>query len=136
MTENGGSGAAVRWCSLTIDCPDDEGAPEALQTFYARALDGEVVRGAVRARGLVLSFRGVQGYRAPTWPGSQTPMQMHLELVVDDLAEAVARLRQLGASLPDHQDPDDPHLTVLLDPTGHPFCVIAAAAVHPDYEPT
>ena len=131
MAENS---PGVRWCSLTIDCPDDEGARQALLTFYARALD-EVVREAVRARGLVLSFRGVESYRAPTWPGSQSPMQMHLELVVDHLAVAVARLQRLGATRPDHQDPDDPHLTVMLDPAGHPFCVIAAAAVHPDYEP-
>jgi hypothetical protein len=72
VTGNGSRTAAVRWCTLTIDCPDDESAEHALRTFYAQALDGEVVRSAVRAGGLLLAFRGVAGYRAPTWPASET----------------------------------------------------------------
>jgi hypothetical protein len=34
----------------------------------------------------------------------------------------------LGASLAAHQDPDDPNLLVMLDPAGHPFCLIRSSA--------
>lgn len=48
---------------------------------------------------------------------------MHLEVYVDDLEQAAARLVALGATRPDAQDPDDAALVVLLDPAGHPFCI-------------
>ncbi len=137
MTQSAESPAsAVKWFALTIDCADDPASEQALRRFYLEALDGEIVRDvAVRARGLLLVFRRVGGYKVPTWPTSETPMQMHFEWMVNDLAHAVARLEDLGASLADHKDPDDPALRVMLDPAGHPFCVIADHAMHPDYPP-
>lgn len=48
---------------------------------------------------------------------------MHLEIYVDDLREAEARLVGLGAGRPAEQDPTDPGLVVLTDPAGHPFCI-------------
>jgi len=127
--------SAVKWCALTVDCADDQAAEQTLRHFYLEALDGELVRGGtVRARGLLLIFRRVEGYKAPTWPASDTPMQMHLS-GWSTTWRAVARLEDLGASLADHQDPDDPALRVMLDPAGHPFCVIADDATHPDYRP-
>jgi len=127
---------AVKWFGLTIDCADDEAAEQALRRFYLEALDGELVRGsAVRARGLLLIFQRVEGYRAPTWPAADTPKQMHFEWMVDDLAHTTARLEDLGASLANHQDMDDPTFCVMLDPAGHPFCLIADDAMHPDYRP-
>ena len=128
--------SAVKWFGLTIDCADDPAAVEALRRFYLEALDGELVRGvSVRARGLLLIFQRVKGYQAPTWPTSDTPKQMHFEWMVDDLAQARARLKDLGASLASHQDVDDPTFCVMLDPAGHPFCLIADDAAHPDYRP-
>ncbi len=71
-----------------------EAAEQALRRFYLEALDGELVRGsAVRARGLLLIFQRVEGYRAPTWPAADTPKQMHFEWMVDDLAHTTADLR-------------------------------------------
>jgi len=40
---------------------------------------------------------------------------------VDDLDEAVAAARELGATLVEYQPQDD--VRVLLDPAGHPFCL-------------
>lgn len=136
MTQSAESPAStVKWFALTIDCADDPASEQALRHFYLEALDGELVRDAVRARGLLLVFRRVQGYTAPTWPSPKTPMQMHFEWTVDDLPPAIARLEELGATLADHQDPDDPALRVMLDPAGHPVCLIADHAMHPDYPP-
>jgi hypothetical protein len=36
---------------------------------------------------------------------------------------------RLGASLAGWQNPLDPDLRVLLDPAGHPFCLIAARSM-------
>jgi hypothetical protein len=46
-----------------------------------------------------------------------------MDLDVDDVAEAVERCLELGASKPDFQPGDGDRWTVLLDPAGHPFCV-------------
>jgi len=89
--------SAVKWFGLTIDCADDPAAEEALRRFYLEALDGELVRGvSVRARGLLLIFQRVEGYQAPTWPTSDTPKQMHFELMVDDLGAGQSPTRGSG----------------------------------------
>ncbi len=88
-----------------------EAAEQALRRFYLEALDGELVRGsAVRARGLLLIFQRVEGYRAPTWPAADTPKQMHFEWMVDDLAHTTARLEDLGASLAQSPRHGQPHI--------------------------
>lgn len=122
----------VAWVALTIDCPDPA-TQERLRDFYAQALGGEVVEGAVRARGWLLSFDVVADYRPPTWPSSETPKQLHFEWMVEDLKLAVAVLQDLGATQADHQNPNDPELCVMLDPAGHPFCVMNARSVMPAF---
>ena len=61
-------------------------------------------------------------YRRPTWPDPSQEKQAHIELGVDDLDAAEARLLALGAVQPEFQ-PDPDRWRVLLDPAGHPFCV-------------
>ena len=78
---------------------------------------------SVRFGSLRLVFRQVDRYRAPTWPSDDVPMQMHLEVEVDDLGLACARLLELGATLPSYQRHRDDGLLVMLDPAGHPFCI-------------
>jgi hypothetical protein len=48
-------------------------------------------------------------------------MQMHLEIEIDDLDAACARLPEPGATRPNFQ-PDD-GLLIMLDPAGHPVCI-------------
>jgi hypothetical protein len=120
----------VRFLALTIDCADAE-SQERLRKFYAAALGGEVVEGSVRARGLLLSFQALPNYRRPTWPSDVA--QIHLELAVDDLDATLDWLQVLGASLAEHHDPDDVGLRVMLDPAGHPFCVMTTASVLPAF---
>ena len=122
----------VVWLALTIDCADTEQQAR-LQRFYAEALGGEVVTGSVRARGLLLVFDVVADHRPPTWPSGETPKQMHFEWMVDDLDAAVVTMQDLGASLAEHQDPGEPHLRVLLDPAGHPFCLMTTGSVVPAF---
>ena len=73
-----------------------------------------------------IRFGRVAGYEPPSWPESDTPKRYHMDLDVVDVAEAVERCLELGASKPDFQPGG--RWTVLLDPAGHPFCVCRAPA--------
>jgi hypothetical protein len=118
--------AIARLAAVSLDAPE----PDALATFYAalldleRSIDGEdfiVLEGA----GTLVAFHRVPDHKPATWPTNDVPKQLHLELVVDDLDPAVAAARGLGASLADVQ-PSPDSWRVMLDPAGHPFCLVLA----------
>lgn len=111
---------------VNIDAPD----PHALAAFYAGLLGWEIDRAAehdivMRAPdgGRSLAFQRETRYQRPTWPAGpgDQQMMMHLEIMVDDLAAAVAHAESLGATVADFQPQDD--VRVCLDPAGHPFCL-------------
>ena len=120
----------VAWVALTIDCPNAD-VQERLCHFYSSALGGEVVSGAVRARGWLFIFEVIPDYKPPTWPEGEVPKQMHFELMVEDLHGAVRALEGMGATMAEYQRPNDGGVRVMLDPAGHPFCVATAADVTP-----
>lgn len=120
----------VEFIALTLDCADAE-SQERLRTFYADALGGEVVEGSVRTRGLLLSFQALPSYKPPSWPAAGA--QMHFEWAVEDLDAALRWLQALGASLAEHHDPEDLGMRVMLDPAGHPFCVMTKSSVRPAF---
>ena len=100
-----------------------------LADFYRRLLGWPVIAdepGWVMLRppggGSGLSFSSDPQYRAPVWPATadENQMQLHLDIRVDDLAEAVEHALATGARLADFQPQED--VRVLLDPAGHPFC--------------
>ncbi len=69
-------------------------------------------------------FQQATGYQAPVWPpvdGQQRPM-MHFDFQVGELDSAVADAVALGASVATDQPQDN--VRVLLDPAGHPFCLV------------
>jgi catechol 2,3-dioxygenase-like lactoylglutathione lyase family enzyme len=74
--------------------------------------------------GLALGFGTVEGHEAPGWPNEHGTKQFHLDLAVDDLDEGVAACVELGATFPDEQPGET--WRVLLDPSGHPFCLTLA----------
>jgi len=112
--------------SVVLDCPD----PVALADFYARLLDwpaAEVEDGpdgpewvTLRSpKGELVEFQRVDGYRAPSWPGQDSPQQFHLDLTVADLDAAHERAVEIGARHLDTQKT----FRVYADPAGHPFCL-------------
>ena len=111
---------------VTIDCAD----PAAEAAFWAAALGwqnsysdenyGMVTKGDQR-----IGFGRVEGWKAPDWPNTSGTKQFHFDLAVDDLAEAEAKLLELGATKPSQQPSEDG--VVLRDPDGHPFCLTKAA---------
>lgn len=75
-----------------------------------------------------LAFQRVAELPRSTWPSDGVPQQLHLDLLVPDIATLDAqheRALSLGATLLDdsrQRDPEEP-LRVYADPAGHPFCV-------------
>lgn len=115
---------ATRYVAVTFDCPD----PYELARFYGAALDlpvaystdDFVLLGRNGAPGL--GFSRLAEYQRPTWPDPTQEKRAHIELGVDDLDAAQARLLALGATEPPAQ-PQPDRWRVLLDPAGHPFCI-------------
>jgi catechol 2,3-dioxygenase-like lactoylglutathione lyase family enzyme len=115
---------AFRYAAITFDCAD----PAELARFYGELLDFPVLFSSddfvmVGREGAAgLGFNRLTDYRPPTWPDPAQEKQAHIELGVDDLEAAEARLLALGAKKPDFQPAPD-RWRVLLDPAGHPFCI-------------
>ncbi|WP_322749496.1 MULTISPECIES: VOC family protein [unclassified Frankia] len=115
---------AIRYSAVTFDCLD----PAELARFYGDALglpvayssDDFILLGQEGSPGL--GFNRLAGYQRPTWPNPSQEKQAHIDLGVDDLDAAQARLLALGAVEPPVQ-PHPDRWRVLLDPAGHPFCI-------------
>jgi catechol 2,3-dioxygenase-like lactoylglutathione lyase family enzyme len=104
---------------IVIDCPE----PAALAAFYSALLglpvtyrsdDWVVV--AVDDTSSGLAFQLAPDHQPPTWPGHGIAQQVHLDIMVEDVAAAVPLVRALGAT--------ELANAVFADPAGHPFCLI------------
>lgn len=113
---------AIRFSSVTLACPD----PAGLASFYADVTGGQVTFvhnmewASMRCDGARLEFMGVEDYVPPRWPDDSA--LLHIDLVVEDLEKAAARVIRAGAERFDHQ-PNADHCLVFSDPAGHPFCL-------------
>ncbi len=105
---------------VVVDCPD----PAAVAGFYSALLglpvtyrddDWVVVAASDMSSGL--AFQRAPGNLPPTWPDPAVPQQVHLDIMVEDVAAAGARVLTLGAVKLDGEN-------VYADPAGHPFCLI------------
>ena len=116
------------WWGVAVEAPD----PGALARFYSELIGWPVVHEEPGTSVLATApdgsafvvFQQADDYQPPVWPptdGRQRPM-MHLDCQVGDLDEATAEAQALGARLADHQPQQ--HVRVLLDPAGHPFCLV------------
>lgn len=102
-----------------------------LADFYATALgtkvaqtytddDGNEAAFAFFVNGAMYLFYTSAAFTAPVWPEQELPF--HMDMVFADAEAAEKRLLEMGATKPAHQ-PGGKHWTVLLDPSGQPFCI-------------
>ncbi|MEU0369937.1 VOC family protein [Streptomyces sp. NPDC006283] len=121
--------AMARLGAVVLDCPD----PVALARFYAGILGGEIkmqeedgdrwvdLEGVA---GTTLAFQAAPGFVPPKWPSAEESQQFHLDLTVDDLDAAEAKVLELGATVLEADDRKR-SFRVYADPAGHPFCLCA-----------
>ena len=83
---------------------------------------------------------GVQlapGHVPPDWPDGAPPQQIHLDLWVEDFAEAHEEVMALGATVlkaaAGSTSGDD--FQVYADPAGHPFCLCWLVPRQPGAQP-
>jgi Glyoxalase-like domain len=119
------SGMPFRWSAVTIDCVD----PAFLASFWAALLGGEITVSLPGWRRLVphdvlqpaITFQPV-----PEPKGGKT--RIHLDLVVDDIADAQERIVRLGGrSLEQRHDYAEGVVVVMADPEGNEFCIVRYA---------
>ncbi|WP_030294941.1 VOC family protein [Streptomyces katrae] len=102
-----------------------------LADFYAAALGttvsqtypdetGNAAACAFHVNGSMYLFYTSPSFQAPNWPEEELPF--HMDLSFPDVATAEKQLLGRGASKPGHQ-PGGKDWTVLLDPSGQPFCI-------------
>jgi catechol 2,3-dioxygenase-like lactoylglutathione lyase family enzyme len=115
--------ALARLAAISLDTDD----PAALAAFYKDLLGLEDYFAsddfvALKGGPVLLTFQRVVEHIAPTWPAGSVPKQIHLELAVTDLAASEAAAVAAGATRAEGQPAPDKWI-VLLDPSGHPFCI-------------
>lgn len=112
---------------VVIDCAN----PAALAQFYAELLglrvtyasaDWVVVAENDTTSGI--AFQLAPDHQPPRWADPTRPHQVHLDVMVEDVATATAKVLELGARLLDGRD-------VFADPAGHPFCLVRRPAWAP-----
>lgn len=128
-----------RLSTVVLDCPD----PQALAHFYSQLLglpvtrvDGEVDGEWVDigdSRIGRMSFQRADDYQPPRWPDPAYPQQFHLDVLVEDIADAEQQVLALGATrIPwgsaeeearGTRAPGGGGFRVYADPAGHPFCL-------------
>jgi len=64
-----------------------------------------------------IAFQPAPDHQPPAWPDPARPQQMHLDVMVEDVAAAGLRVLAMGATKLDGPG-------VYADPAGHPFCLI------------
>lgn len=109
--------------AIVLDTPDIKG----LSAFYGQvagvstvSVDPDWITTAT-PEGWRIALQEVGEHIPPRWPDPAFPQQMHLDLLVPDLAGAVQRAGQAGATgLPGGGET----FAVLADPSGHPFCLV------------
>jgi catechol 2,3-dioxygenase-like lactoylglutathione lyase family enzyme len=105
---------------VILDCPD----PRGLARFYSALLNHPITYAsddfvvvAANKSSSGLAFQFAPDHRAPTWPDTAVPQQMHLDIMVESVADATPHVLGLGATKLNGEG-------VFADPAGHPFCLV------------
>lgn len=116
----------MKLAAIALDCAD----PNGLAEFYRDLLGLEIRHtgdGFVALAGATiwLTLHRVDSYQRPTWPGPAIGKQAHIDIAVEDLDAAQAHAVSVGSTVAELQ-PEPELWRVLIDPAGHPFCLVNA----------
>ena len=112
----------MRWAGVTVDCLD----VSRVAAFWSELLGGPVrpslpgwLRlGPLTDGGPVLTFQ-------PVPEGKQGKARLHLDLQVDDVDAALARVVALGGrDLGERHEYDEGTVVVVADPEGNELCLV------------
>jgi predicted enzyme related to lactoylglutathione lyase len=105
---------------LTLDCSD----LDRMSAFWTAAAD-LVVDGVIEGRYVALTGHGITLTLQRVAETKTVKNRMHLDLLVDDLEQAVRRLESLGATrlTATARNEFGQRWYVLADPEGNEFCV-------------
>ena len=70
-----------------------------------------------------LAIQYAADHQPPSWGDPTRPHQAHLDIVVDDIERAEARVLELGGTKLGAQDGEVEGFRIYADPAGHPFCL-------------
>lgn len=111
--------------SVVVDCRE----PRRLADFWAGVLGGAVTEEehdwvvVTEPGGSRLAFQLSPAHEPPRFPDPHASQQIHLDVVVDDIESAEAKVLELGATrVPDAEGETD--FRVYRDPAGHTFCLV------------
>ena len=110
--------------TVVLDTDD----PPGLAEFYTRLLGWEIIWAGddwitiSGGPGTRIAFQLAFNHKPPTWPDDTIPQQLHIDFGVDDLRAAAAYAESIGARRIEGPDKSRDFI-VLLDPSGHPFCL-------------
>ncbi len=113
----------LRLWTINVDASD----PQGLGRWWAEVLGWKIFFES--ADELVITtdderFPGITFFRVPEAKSEKN--RLHLDLVPDDQAAEVARLRGMGAQPVEIGQRGDEGWVVLADPEGNEFCVLSA----------
>jgi predicted enzyme related to lactoylglutathione lyase len=109
-----------RWSAVTVDCHD----PAALVLFWAALLGGEITEPLPGCRRVQATDRPALTFQPVPEP-KRGKARLHLDLVVDDLADAQEEIIRLGGkSLDQRHDYEEGTVMVMADPEGNEFCIV------------
>ena len=112
---------SVRLHEITIDCLD----VVRIATFWAGLLGGELSEPLPGWRRLGGSAGRPMLNFQPVPEPKRGKSRVHLDLLTDDLAEAIALVEALGGHRTgERHDYDEGTVVVLTDPEGTEFCVV------------
>lgn len=110
------------WSAVTIDCLD----PVRVGAFWGALLDRE--SGPSQDGWMYLGRRGDIQPRLvfqPVPEVKQGKVRIHLDVAVEDIAEAVDLVLALGGrDIGERHDYDEGVVVVVADPEGHEFCLV------------
>lgn len=111
----------ARLSSVVLDTPD----PSGLARFYSDLLGLPITKTEddwvdIGHDGCRLSFQRATSYIPPQWPDPNYPQQVHLDISVDDIDAAEAKVLRMGGQL---LSTAEAGFRVYADPAGHPFCL-------------